>query len=169
MLSCLKVEFLSLSASCVAVSSICDAPFSNMCSTQADNNSRKLLLRCGCQFPCCPPPPPLLRVAIRGRRNPECKPKIAACTCILLVIFGTGGSACILRPSTNVQSMGCVHKLQTGSVESLKYVVTSEVRIYLLLIVILPNIPLEYLAICFVLGRGGWSPNLGLETAMIMS
>jgi hypothetical protein len=25
------------------------APFSNMCSTQADNNSRKL--RCGCQFP----------------------------------------------------------------------------------------------------------------------
>jgi hypothetical protein len=26
-------------------------PLSNMCSTQADNNSRKLRLRCGCQFP----------------------------------------------------------------------------------------------------------------------
>jgi hypothetical protein len=37
----------------VAVSSICAAPFSNMCSTQADNNSRKLRLRCGCQFPSC--------------------------------------------------------------------------------------------------------------------
>jgi hypothetical protein len=38
---------------CVAVSSICADPFSNMCSTQADNNSRKLQLRCGCQFPWC--------------------------------------------------------------------------------------------------------------------
>jgi hypothetical protein len=36
-----------------AVSSICDAPFSDMCSTQADSNSRKLRLRCGCQFPWC--------------------------------------------------------------------------------------------------------------------
>jgi hypothetical protein len=27
----------------------------NMCSTQADNNSRKLRLRCGCQFPWCAP------------------------------------------------------------------------------------------------------------------
>jgi hypothetical protein len=34
-------------------SSICAAPFSNMCSTQADNNSRKLRLRCGCQLPWC--------------------------------------------------------------------------------------------------------------------
>jgi hypothetical protein len=32
------------------ISSVCAAPFSNMCSTQADNNSRKLRLRCGCQF-----------------------------------------------------------------------------------------------------------------------
>jgi hypothetical protein len=38
---------------CVSVCSICAAPFSNMCSTQADNNSRKLRLRCGCQFPWC--------------------------------------------------------------------------------------------------------------------
>jgi hypothetical protein len=53
MLRCLEVEFLSLSANCVALSSICAAPFSNMCSTQADNNSRKLRLRCGCQFPWC--------------------------------------------------------------------------------------------------------------------
>jgi hypothetical protein len=53
MLRCLEIEFLSLSASCVAVSPICAAPFSNMCSTQADNNSRKLRLRCGCQFPWC--------------------------------------------------------------------------------------------------------------------
>jgi hypothetical protein len=44
MLCCLEVEFLSLSESCVAVSSICAAPFSNMCSTQADNNSQKLQL-----------------------------------------------------------------------------------------------------------------------------
>jgi hypothetical protein len=28
-------------------------PFSNTCSTQADNNSRKLQLRYGCQFPWC--------------------------------------------------------------------------------------------------------------------
>jgi hypothetical protein len=49
MLRCLEVEFLSLSASCFAVSSICAAQFSNMCST----NSRKLQLRCGCQFPWC--------------------------------------------------------------------------------------------------------------------
>jgi hypothetical protein len=41
------------SASCVAVSSICAAPFSSTCSTQSDNNSRKLRLRCSCQFPCC--------------------------------------------------------------------------------------------------------------------
>jgi hypothetical protein len=32
-------------------SSICAAPFSNMRSTQADNSSRKLRLRWGCQFP----------------------------------------------------------------------------------------------------------------------
>jgi hypothetical protein len=36
-----------------AVSSICAAPFSNMCSTQADNSSGKFRLRCGCQFPWC--------------------------------------------------------------------------------------------------------------------
>jgi hypothetical protein len=36
-----------------AVSSFCAAPFSNMCSTQADNSSRKFQLRCGCQFPWC--------------------------------------------------------------------------------------------------------------------
>jgi hypothetical protein len=53
MLRCLEIEFLSRSASCVAVSSICAAPFSNMCSTQVDNNSRKLRLRCGCQFLWC--------------------------------------------------------------------------------------------------------------------
>jgi hypothetical protein len=53
MLRCLEVEFLSLSTSCVAVSSICAAPFSYMCSTQAANNSWKLRLRCGCQFPWC--------------------------------------------------------------------------------------------------------------------
>jgi hypothetical protein len=35
------------------ISSICVAPVSNMCSAQADNSSRKLRLRCGCQFPCC--------------------------------------------------------------------------------------------------------------------
>jgi hypothetical protein len=38
---------------CVAVSSICAAPFSNIRSSQADKNSRKLRLRCGCQFPWC--------------------------------------------------------------------------------------------------------------------
>jgi hypothetical protein len=53
MLRCLEVEFLSLSMSCVAVSSICAAPFSNMCSTQADNNSRKFWLRCSCKFLWC--------------------------------------------------------------------------------------------------------------------
>jgi hypothetical protein len=53
MLRCQEIEFLSLSASCVAASSICAAPFSNMCSTQADNNSLKSRLRCGCQFPWC--------------------------------------------------------------------------------------------------------------------
>jgi hypothetical protein len=36
-----------------AVFSICVAPFSNMCSTQADNNSWKLRLRCGCHFLWC--------------------------------------------------------------------------------------------------------------------
>jgi hypothetical protein len=50
MLRCLEVEFLSLPASCVAVSTICATTFSNMRPTQADNNSRKLRLRCGCQF-----------------------------------------------------------------------------------------------------------------------
>jgi hypothetical protein len=35
------------------VSSVCAAPFSNICSIQADINSRKLRLRCGCQFPWC--------------------------------------------------------------------------------------------------------------------
>jgi hypothetical protein len=38
MLRCLEIEFLSLSASCITVSSICAAPFTNMCSTQADYN-----------------------------------------------------------------------------------------------------------------------------------
>jgi hypothetical protein len=51
-LACLEVEFLGLSASCVAVSSICAAPFSNMCSTQADN-SQKMRLCCGCRSPWC--------------------------------------------------------------------------------------------------------------------
>jgi hypothetical protein len=46
-----EVEILSLSASRVAVSSIRAAQVSTMCPTQADNNSRKLRLRCGCQFP----------------------------------------------------------------------------------------------------------------------
>jgi hypothetical protein len=55
MLRCLEIEFLSLPASFFAVSSICAAPFTNMCSTQADNNSRKSRLRCGCQFPWCAP------------------------------------------------------------------------------------------------------------------
>jgi hypothetical protein len=55
MLRSLEVEFLSLSASIVAVSSICAAQFSNMYSTQADNNFRKLQLRCGCQFHWCAP------------------------------------------------------------------------------------------------------------------
>jgi hypothetical protein len=36
---------------CVAVTSICATPFTNKCSTQADNSSRKLRLRCGCHFP----------------------------------------------------------------------------------------------------------------------
>jgi hypothetical protein len=53
MIRCLEVEFLSLPASCVAVSSICSAALTSMCSTQADNNSRKLRLRCGCQCPWC--------------------------------------------------------------------------------------------------------------------
>jgi hypothetical protein len=41
---------------CVAVSSICAAQFSNMCSTQADNNSRKLRLPVSlvCPRPNCP-------------------------------------------------------------------------------------------------------------------
>jgi hypothetical protein len=52
-LRCLETEFLSLSVSCDAVSSICAAPFTNMCSTRADNNSRKSRLRCGCHFPWC--------------------------------------------------------------------------------------------------------------------
>jgi hypothetical protein len=41
------------SASRVAVSSICAAPFSSTCSTQSDNNSRKSRLRCSWQFPWC--------------------------------------------------------------------------------------------------------------------
>jgi hypothetical protein len=53
LLSCLGVEFLSLSASCISISSVCAAPVSSMCSTQSDNNSRKLRLRCGCRFPWC--------------------------------------------------------------------------------------------------------------------
>jgi hypothetical protein len=53
MLRCLETEFLSLSMSCIAVSSICAAPFSNMGSTQADNSSWKLQFHCGCQFPWC--------------------------------------------------------------------------------------------------------------------
>jgi hypothetical protein len=36
-----------------AVTLICAAPFSNMYWTQADKNSRKLRLRCGCQFHWC--------------------------------------------------------------------------------------------------------------------
>jgi hypothetical protein len=35
------------------VASVSAALFSNMCSTQADNSSRKLRLRCGCHFPWC--------------------------------------------------------------------------------------------------------------------
>jgi hypothetical protein len=50
MLRCLEIEFLSLSASCVAVSSI-SAPLSNVCSNLADNNSGKFRLRCGCPRP----------------------------------------------------------------------------------------------------------------------
>jgi hypothetical protein len=96
LLRCLKVEFLSFYASCVAVfsiwaapstlvmktprilataisetcyqpqlntcywmekcklvSSVCASPFSNMCSTQADDNSRKLRLLCDRKFPRC--------------------------------------------------------------------------------------------------------------------
>jgi hypothetical protein len=34
-------------------STTCATPFSNMCSTQADRNSRKFPLRYGCQFPWC--------------------------------------------------------------------------------------------------------------------
>jgi hypothetical protein len=50
MLHCLEIDFLSLCACCVAVSSIRAAPSSNMSSTQADNHSRKFRLRCGCHF-----------------------------------------------------------------------------------------------------------------------
>jgi hypothetical protein len=39
----------------VAISSIRAAPFGNMCSTRADNDSTKLRLRCSCQFPWCAP------------------------------------------------------------------------------------------------------------------
>jgi hypothetical protein len=46
--NCVAVWFPS-----VRCSSICAALISNMCSTQADNNSRKLRLRCDCQFPWC--------------------------------------------------------------------------------------------------------------------
>jgi hypothetical protein len=53
MLRCLEVEFFSLSASCVAISLLCAAPFSSMCSTQSNTNSRKLRLRYGCQFLWC--------------------------------------------------------------------------------------------------------------------
>jgi hypothetical protein len=53
MLHCLEIEFLGLFASCVTVSSISAASFTSMCSTQADNNSRKSWLRCRCQFPWC--------------------------------------------------------------------------------------------------------------------
>jgi hypothetical protein len=56
--------FLRLSAICVVVSSICAAPFSNMCSTRADNNSRKSRLRCGCQFPWLCPQPVFGRVSL---------------------------------------------------------------------------------------------------------
>jgi hypothetical protein len=35
----------------VAISSICAAQFSSTCSTQSDNSSRRLWLRCSCQFP----------------------------------------------------------------------------------------------------------------------
>jgi hypothetical protein len=45
MLRCLDVEFLSLPSNCIAVSSVYTDPFSNVCSTQADNSSRKLRLR----------------------------------------------------------------------------------------------------------------------------
>jgi hypothetical protein len=45
--------FRELRCSCVAVSSVCAPPFSSTSSTQSDNNSRKLRLRCGCQFPWC--------------------------------------------------------------------------------------------------------------------
>jgi hypothetical protein len=44
------------------------APFSNMCSTQAVNNSRKLQLCCGCQFPWCAL---ALNVQLKVERNKE--------------------------------------------------------------------------------------------------
>jgi hypothetical protein len=42
-----------LPGSWVAVSSIFAAPFTNTCSSQADNKSRKSRFHCGCQFPWC--------------------------------------------------------------------------------------------------------------------
>jgi hypothetical protein len=53
MLSYLEAELLSLLPSCAALSPLWAAPFSNKCSTQAYNNSRKLRLRCGYQIPWC--------------------------------------------------------------------------------------------------------------------
>jgi hypothetical protein len=35
------------------IASVCAAPFSSTCSTQSNNNSQKLRLCCGCQFPWC--------------------------------------------------------------------------------------------------------------------
>jgi hypothetical protein len=52
------------SASRVAVSSVRAAPFSSTCSTQSRNKSRKLRLRCGCQFPWCSLALRLPRVAL---------------------------------------------------------------------------------------------------------
>jgi hypothetical protein len=48
-------SFRELRWNCVAVCSICATPFSSTYSTQCDNNSRKLRLRCGCQFFWCAP------------------------------------------------------------------------------------------------------------------
>jgi hypothetical protein len=44
-------------------------PFSNMCSTQADNNSRKFRLRFGCQFPWCALALSILSQSIPGKAS----------------------------------------------------------------------------------------------------
>jgi hypothetical protein len=45
--------FPGLRCNCVTLSWICAAPICSTFSTQSDNNSRELWLRCGCQFPWC--------------------------------------------------------------------------------------------------------------------